>query len=158
MSSNLFIVNSNIPLLKNIDTEIIIYQDILLINPEEIKCKIIGNIINIKKNGVYINQYTADLTNYTKIICLGVDFDIQSNDTLLQELCKSYPNKFSSSYIKNNIGIITPSYNPNKELYKKHLLSISKQKFKNYIHITIDNYSDNDSIEIWIYQLLSMVL
>ena len=69
MSSNLFIIDSNqiqhilnSSVFEDIQTEIIIYQDILLIDPEKIKCKIIGNIIN----------QCEDLTKYNKIFLLGV--------------------------------------------------------------------------------------
>jgi hypothetical protein len=102
------------------DEEAIIYTphslNVLLINKELFKCKIVGNIIDI--------PFSYEIYNYyRKVLIIGLDnLPIWYNNT-------------------NNIGIITPMYNQEIDVYKKCLTSIKIQENTNYIHIIVDSHS-----------------
>ena len=105
------------------DEEAIIYTprslNILLINKELFKCKIVGNIVDI--------PFSHEIYHYyRKVIIIGL-FNLPTwyNDT-------------------NNIGIITPMYNQEKNVYRKCLTSIKVQENINYIHIVIDSFSNSE--------------
>jgi hypothetical protein len=102
------------------DQDAIIYTPqsltVVLINKDLFKCKIIGNITEI--------PFTDDVYNTFKTVnAFGFD---------------TLPLWFKNM---NNIGIITPMFNQNEDIYNIHLSSIKKQRDQNYIHITIDSFS-----------------
>lgn len=105
------------------DDEAIIYTSqstsVLLVNKELFKCKIVGNIIDIPLTSKIYKLYT-------KVVIIGLEN--------------------SDLGIKNaeNIGIITPMFNQNKDIYVKFLESIKNQKNTNYIHVIIDSFSKSD--------------
>ena len=102
------------------DQDAIIYTPqslvVVLINKDLFKCKIIGNITEI--------PFTDDVYNTFKSVN-AIGFD-------------TLPTWFKNS---NNIGIVTPMFNQNEDIYNLHLSSIKKQHNEKYIHITIDSFS-----------------
>lgn len=104
------------------DKEAIIYTSqsasILLINKHLFQCKIVGNIIDLPYNDELYKLYT-------KVTLISFEH--------------------KDMYEKNNnIGIITPMFNQNEDIYMKFLASIKKQQNTDYIHVIIDSFSKSD--------------
>ena len=105
------------------DKDAIIYTSqsasILLINKHLFQCKIVGNIIDVPYNDELYKLYT-------KVTLIGFD----NNNDLHKK--------------KNDIGIITPMFNQNEDIYVNFLASIKKQQNTDYIHVIIDSFSKSE--------------
>ena len=105
------------------DDEAVIYTSqstsVLLVNKDLFKCKIVGNIIDI--------PLTSEIYKlYKKVMIIG----LENSDLCIKKT--------------DNIGIITPMFNQNNDVYIKFLTSIKNQKNTNYIHVIIDSFSKSE--------------
>jgi len=128
LNNNLIIINydSEITILNDINSIVYLPNccDVILVGEDNFKCNVVGNIVSIPLDGKINNLYES-------IILLGF---------------KKIPYYFNLDKCRNSIGIITPSLNPPINIYEEHLNYINNQQSKNYVHITIDSYSNNSAI------------
>ena len=128
LNNNLIIINydSEITILNDINSIVYLPKccDVILVGEDNFKCNVVGNIVSIPLDGKINNLYES-------IILLGF---------------KKIPDFFNLDKCRNSIGIITPSLNPPINIYVEHLNYINNQQSKNYVHITIDSYSNNSAI------------